>query len=332
MRSNAMNNQEIKSSDNRSMLADTGIINEQFIIRTIMEYSQDTFYFKDKNSRFLFISKVVASRLGIENPDYVIGKTDFDLFKEPHASKAYEDEQYIIKTGKPIIGQLEMETWMDGSVTWVSTSKYPLLDSSGNIIGTWGVSRNITELKKAEEELERVNKELTEANQKLEVLSITDFLSGLYNHRYFYDILQKELARRNRIGATDSVIVLMDIDNFKGLNDSLGHLAGDYAIRHIANLLNNNIRKVDYAFRYGGDEFIVLYIDTDMEGARRAADKLLKTVAATAVSLDGSPTVLTISGGAAALSEAKNVNELMKIADMRMYNSKKAGRNRMTYE
>ena len=327
-----MNNQELNNKANISMLTDTGIINEQFIIETIMEHSQDTFYFKDRSSRFLFISKVVASRLGIEDPNYVMGKTDFDLFKEPHASKAYKDEQHIIKTGKPILGKLEMETWLDGSVNWVSTSKYPLLDSVGNIIGTWGVSRNITELKKAEEELERLNKELTEANQRLEVLSVTDSLSGLYNHRYFYDIVQKELARRNRIGgATDSVIVLMDIDNFKGLNDSLGHLAGDFAIRHVANLLKDNIRKVDYAFRYGGDEFIVLFIDTDMNGGIKAADKLLEVVAATPVPLEGTQARVTISGGATALSEARDTNELMNISDMRLYKSKKAGRNRITY-
>lgn len=326
-----MNNQLPDNKDDNPMLPDTSIINEQFIIRTIMEHSQDTFYFKDKNSRFLFISKFVALRLGIEDPDYVIGKTDFDLFKEAHANEAYEDEQYIIKTGKPILGKVEKETWLDGSITWVSTSKYPLLDSEGNIIGTWGVSRNITELKKAEEELEKVNKELMEANQKLEVLSATDSLSGLYNHRYFYDIVQKEFARRSRSGATDSVIVLMDIDYFKGLNDSLGHLAGDFAIRHVANLLKDNIRKVDYAFRYGGDEFIVLFIDTDIEGARQAADKLLREIASTPVPLEGTQVRVTVSGGVAALSEAKDANELMNIADLRLYNSKKAGRNRITY-
>ena len=326
-----MNNQEFDNNDNISMLTGTNIINNRFIIETIMEHSEDTFYFKDKDSRFLFISKAVASRLGIDNPDSVIGKTDFDLFKESHASKAYQDEQYIIKTGKPILGKVEMETWLDGSVAWVSTSKYPLLDSSGNIIGTWGVSRNITELKNAEEELERVNKELMGANQKLEVLSVTDSLSGLYNHRYFYDILQKEMARRNRIGSTDSVIVLMDIDNFKHLNDSLGHMAGDFSIRHVANLLKGSIRESDYVFRYGGDEFIVLFSGTGMEGAKEAADKLLEVVARTPVPLGNSETRVTISGGAAALSEAKDANELMNIADMRLYKSKKAGRNRISY-
>jgi diguanylate cyclase (GGDEF)-like protein/PAS domain S-box-containing protein len=320
-----MNNKELKNKENSSIAADTSIINERFIIETIMEHSQDTFYFKDKNSRFLFISKNVASRLGIDDPDYVIGKTDFDLFKEPHSTEAYLDEQYIIKTRKPILGKVEMETWLDGSVTWISTSKYPLFDNLGNVIGTWGVSRDITELKKAEEELERVNKEL-------EVLSTTDSLSGLYNHRNFYDIIQKELDRRNRTDKGDSVIVLMDIDSFKGLNDSLGHLAGDYAIRHVANILKNNIRKVDYAFRYGGDEFIVLFIGTDMESARKASDKLLKIIAATPVPLESTEVKVTISGGAAALSEAIDANELMDIADKRLYKSKNEGRNRITYE
>jgi diguanylate cyclase (GGDEF)-like protein/PAS domain S-box-containing protein len=330
--SNTMINQEFDSKNNISMLAGTNMIDERFIIETIMEHSQDTFYFKDMNSRFLFISKVVASRLGIDDPDFVIGKTDFDLFKEPHAAKAYEDEQRIIKTGKPILGKVEMETWLDGTVTWVSTSKYPLLDSHGNIIGTWGVSRNITELKNAEEELERLNKELMEANRKLEVLSVTDSLSGLYNHRYFYDILHKEMARRSRIGEIDSVIVLMDIDNFKHLNDSLGHLAGDLSIKHVANLLKDSIRESDYVFRYGGDEFIVLFSGTGMEGAKEAADKLLKVVAKTPVSLGNSETWITVSGGAAALSEAKDANDLMSIADMRLYRSKKAGRNRIIYD
>ncbi len=317
---------------NSPLIGDNGIINESFIMDTIMEHSKDTFYFKDKDSRFLYISKVVALRLGIDDPDYVIGKTDFDLFDESHASEAYRDEQYVMSTGEPILGKVEKETWLDGSVTWVSTSKYPLYDDHGNIIGTWGVSRNISELKKAEEELERVNRELVEANRKFEMLSITDSLSGLYNQRYFYDVIQKELSRRSRNNSVDSVMVLMDIDDFKGLNDSMGHLAGDYALRHVANLLKEGIRKADYVFRYGGDEFILLFIDTDMQGAKKAADKLLKVIASAPVRIKGAEAGLTISGGAAALSEAKDANELMSIADKRLYKSKNSGRNRITYK
>lgn len=325
-----MENKEFNKKENGFRSAEASLIDERFIFKTIMEHSQDTFYFKDRDSRFLFISKIVASRLGIDDPEYVIGKTDFDLFRDSHASEAYRDEQEIIKTGKPILGKVEMEAWRDGSVNWVLTSKYPLFDNHNNIIGTWGVSRDITELKRTEEELECVNRELRELNQKLEILSTTDSLSGLHNHRYFYETVQMEFARKNRTDVTDSVIVLMDIDKFKGLNDSMGHLTGDFAIRHVANLLKGNIRKVDYAFRYGGDEFIILFIDTDMEGAKKASEKLLETVAKTPFTAEGMVIRLTLSGGLAALSEAKDANELMKIADKRLYSSKKAGRNRIT--
>lgn len=323
--------QGTNNGTNRNLPAYPGVFDESFIFRTIMEHTQDTFYFKDKASRFLYISRTVATRLGISDPGAVIGKTDFDLFKEPHASEAYQDEKQIMDTGKPILGKVEMEVWQDGSVKWVSTSKYPLFDNMDNIIGTWGISRDITELKIIEEELERVNRELRELNQTLEVLSTTDSLSGLYNHRSFYEIIQKEFARKSRFAITDSVMVLIDIDNFKSLNDSMGHLAGDFAIRHVANILKSSIRKVDYAFRYGGDEFIVLFIDTGLEGAKKAADKLLELVAATPFASDGAEINITISGGSAALSEARDANELMNIADKRLYTSKRNGRNRMTF-
>lgn len=325
-----MNYQRIVKEESISKLTGSSMIDEKLIIKTIMEHSHDTFYFKDKDSRFLFISKTVASRLGIDDPAYVIGKTDFDLFDRPHADEAFKDEQEIIGTGKPILGKIEMEVWKDGSTAWVSSSKYPLYDERNNIIGTWGVSRDITELKKAEQELENANRELRELNEKLEILSTTDSLSGLHNHRYFYETIKKEFARKSRNDELDSVIVVLDIDHFKRLNDSHGHLIGDYAIRHVANLISINTRKVDYAFRYGGDEFIILLVDTDTDGAVKAAEKLLEIVKATPFIAEEAEINLTISGGVAALSEAKDANELVKIADKRLYISKKSGRNRIT--
>jgi diguanylate cyclase (GGDEF)-like protein len=89
---------------------------------------------------------------------------------------------------------------------------------------------------------------------------------------------------------------------------------------------------MDHAFRYGGDEFIVLFVDSDMESARKASEKLLKIIAATPVPIEGTEVKVTISGGAAALSEAIDANQLMDIADKRLYKSKNSGRNRITYE
>lgn len=325
-------NQKLDISDDCSALLDTGIINDTLILDTIMKYSQDTFYFKDRNSRFLFISKTVAARLGITNPDYVIGKTDFDLFLEPHSSEAFRDEQEIMRTGKPIIGKIERETWLDGTERWVSTSKYPLKNEDGEIIGTWGVSRDITMLKQAEEELKRVNRKLIAANRKLERISVTDSLSGLYNHRYFHEILSKEFGRKNRGQAMnyDSAVILMDIDNFKDINDSLGHLVGDLTIKKTAALIRNNIRAVDSAFRYGGDEFALMLTDTGKEGAAAAAEKLRSLVEQTPVTVKNLNINITISSGVGVLSEAKDMKELMRIVDMRLYESKKYGRNRIT--
>jgi len=85
----------------------------------------------------------------------LLGKTDFDLFTEEHAREAYEDEQAILRTGQPLVGKEEKETWPDGRITWVSTTKMPYRDSQGRIIGTFGSSRDITERKLAEEELRR---------------------------------------------------------------------------------------------------------------------------------------------------------------------------------
>jgi len=128
-------------------------ITEKQMIDALMEYVTDSIYFKDLNSRFIRINKACAKKFGMKSPDEAIGKTDFDIFTEEHARQAFEDEQKIIKTGKPIIGIEEKETWEE-EVRWASTTKMPLYNGDGEIIGTFGISRDITDKKKAEEEIE----------------------------------------------------------------------------------------------------------------------------------------------------------------------------------
>jgi len=130
--------------------AEEALAKEQFLLNMLMDNVPDHIYFKDKDSRFIRINKDHAKKFGLSNSAQAIGKTDFDFFTKEHAQHAFEDEQTIIRTGKPIVGIEEKETWPDGRVTWVSTTKMPLRDKEGNIIGTFGVSRDITEHKKAE--------------------------------------------------------------------------------------------------------------------------------------------------------------------------------------
>jgi PAS domain S-box-containing protein len=128
---------------------------EQTLMAALMNTLPDPVYFKDAASRFLRVNPAMARRFGLSDPAQAVGKTDQDFFTGEHASKALADEQEIIRTGQPLVNIEEKETWPDGSETWVLTTKLPLRDDAGRIIGTCGISSNITERKRAEEALRR---------------------------------------------------------------------------------------------------------------------------------------------------------------------------------
>jgi rsbT co-antagonist protein RsbR len=130
------------------------LIFKEGLLNSLLNTIPDLIYFKDKESRFIEISKSKADQVGLPR-EKVIGTTDFDYFTEEHARPAYEDEQEIMKTGKPLEGKVEKETHPDGRVTWVSTTKVPRYDEKGKIIGILGISRDITEKKLWEEEREK---------------------------------------------------------------------------------------------------------------------------------------------------------------------------------
>lgn len=137
---------------------------ERALISAFLDNIPDYVYFKDRQSRFIALSASLVRYFGYSNPGQVIGKTDFDFFDEIHARPAFEDEQRIMSTGEPIIGKLEKETWPDGRVTWVNTSKLPLRDEKGRIIGTFGLSKDVTESKRMELALEKAHKDLVHAS------------------------------------------------------------------------------------------------------------------------------------------------------------------------
>lgn len=121
----------------------------RFLLKNLMENMPDHIYFKDVDSRFIMVNKSFCEWTGLAS-EAVIGQTDHDLFALAHAQQAYEDEKRIMATGEPLVGVEEKETWPDGRITWVSTTKMPLRDADGKIIGTFGVSRDITDHKEAE--------------------------------------------------------------------------------------------------------------------------------------------------------------------------------------
>ena len=123
------------------------------LLETLLENSPDCIYFKDKQSRFVRYSNAFEKLFNVPEGESLRGKTDFDFFLEEHARPAYDDEQEIIRTGNPIVGKLEKEPHPDGRVTWALTTKMPWRDNEGNIIGTFGISKDVTMIKEAEAEL-----------------------------------------------------------------------------------------------------------------------------------------------------------------------------------
>jgi diguanylate cyclase (GGDEF)-like protein/PAS domain S-box-containing protein len=129
------------------------LVSEGHLLRTFLETTPDAVYFKDAQSRFIKISQALAVRLQLADPDDAIGYTDHDFYAADHAMQALEDEREIVRTGRPLVDIEERETWDDGSEAWVSTTKLPLRNERGEIIGTFGLSRDITTRKLAEREV-----------------------------------------------------------------------------------------------------------------------------------------------------------------------------------
>lgn len=309
------------------------ILQDELVTQTIMNNSEDTIYFKNLESKFILNSKAHANQFHEKNVMDMIGKDDFDYFPPEFAQAALDDEKMIIQTGRPILGRIERWNKPDGDVVWFQAYKYPLYDKEGNIIGTWGTSRNITPLKRAEEELQRLNRELLEANQRLEILSTRDSLSGLYNHRHFFDSLniQKNIELRQKDHGVDSEfsILLLDIDHFKTVNDSYGHLVGDFVIKSLSELLTKSTRLIDTCYRIGGDEFSIILINTDLESTLKVGEKLRKTVEDYEFIVNEHRLKITLSIGCASSHETETIKELVTLADSRLYYSKEHGRNQI---
>ncbi len=130
--------------------ADGVHVSEARLLMTLMDNTPERIYFKDLQSRFMQGNRALAAFFGVRHPDELIGKTDADFFSAEHARAALDDEQRVIKTGHPLVNREEKETWPDGTTTWSSTSKARLLDEAGRPVGSFGISRDITERRQAQ--------------------------------------------------------------------------------------------------------------------------------------------------------------------------------------
>jgi len=182
---------------------------------------------------------------------------------------------------------------------------------------------DITLQKKEEEAIQKLNEELAE-------LAIRDGLTGLYNHRTFYKLLEDEFVRAQRFNHPVSLL-LLDIDHFKHVNDTYGHLAGDAILKGLGELLGRQARAIDRVCRYGGEEITVILPETDLDAAANMAERMRAAVEAQSFDVEaGAPVKITVSIGVASWpAQADNMQTLVAAADAAMYAAKQSGRNRV---
>ena len=166
---------------------------------------------------------------------------------------------------------------------------------------------------------------ISEQQKRLEALVVTDALTGLPNRMSLGDSLEQAVHQHNRSGAAMTLLML-DLDRFKAINDSLGHDAGDRVLRDIGRLLRQRIRQVDKAFRIGGEEFMVLLYGTDLQNGTRVAEELRKAIADYSFFPDRD---VTVSIGVATLKAGEDVQAWIKRSDENLYRAKEQGRNRV---
>jgi len=291
------------------------LLDDRYLLDTFLENTPDHVYFKDEQSRFIRVSCAMAAWFGLDDPADAIGRTDFDFFSELHAREAFADEQRLMRTGTSLVGIEERETWPDGRETWVSTTKVPLRDRRGRIVGIFGLSRDITEKKLAERRLAEQAEQLAEQARVLASLALVDELTGLYNRRGL-TAYGEQLLHRSRRDGSPAALLFLDLDGLKRINDTLGHAVGDEALRTLADAVRETTRSTDVAARIGGDEFCVV-----LGGETAVVVELVVDRIHAALRRSPLPFELGVSVGSLEIDSATNgsMEELLLQADRSMY-------------
>lgn len=290
--------------------------------RQIIENMYDGVYIVDPDRRILFWNKA-AERISGFPAEKVVGSYCFDNI----LNHVTENGAQLCLMGCPLHATIadgqprEAEVFLhhaDGHRVPILVRTAPILDKDRKITGAVEVFSDNSLLFSTRHRM-----------RKLQETASLDPLTGIGNRRRMETRLQYALAEfqqhRIRFG-----VLFVDIDYFKRVNDAFGHEVGDQVLRMLANTLNKNIRGDDAAARWGGEEFIVLLSDVDLDGLEAVAEKLRVLIKASSITVNGKPLQVTVSIGGALVRYEDDAASLLRRADQNMYQSKLAGRDRVT--
>jgi diguanylate cyclase (GGDEF)-like protein/PAS domain S-box-containing protein len=289
--------------------------------RLFMDNSPLVSHIKDEQGRLIFYNQVFAERFNISGEEW-IGVPPNELWPDEEVKLMMEADREVL-AGKTLRAIFQTVHERNGGVSYWKSYKFPLVNNEGmRFVGVVGVE--ITDELRREEELEISQKELREANHRLQNLVLTDALTGLYNRRGFDERLNAEFARAGRKNH-DLSVLLIDLDNFKRRNDTYGHPEGDKTLKQLAKIMQATCRLGDLAARYGGEEFVMLLPETNEQQAIAFANRLLDAIRK--AEWDNEP--VTASMGIASLHPStKTEQRLVALADEALYVAKRFGKNR----
>lgn len=294
------------------------------LLASIIQHAPIRVFWKDLDYRYVGGNSQFARDAGLASPDALIGKTDFDMSWRDQADIYQADDRAVMESGLPKLEFEEPQTTPDGRTIWLSTSKVPLRDKENRIVGIVGIYTDITARKQAEEQIRN--------------LAYFDSLTALPNRRLLMDRLQQSMVGSIRSGQYGALLML-DLDNFKDLNDSQGHDVGDHLLIQVANRLRENSRQTDTVARLGGDEYVVIVdaLGSDESSAavcaKGIAEKIRKALIEPYVLKDGELTHYSSSSIGITLFHGNDssIEVLLKQADVALYQAKNAGRNTIRF-
>lgn len=294
-------------------------------LRAIVQNLPDHVFIVSKDGYCLDLHEGSERSVSIDY-SHIIGKHATEVFPEELAKQilkcvndalSNQSTQFLTYSLKPKEIKLlpsdfstdEEELWFEGRITPISCER------SGQQTAMW-LARDITRRRQLE----------------IEIKKLIDFdeLTGIYNRRSFLARLSEEYAEFKRYKQKTTVIMI-DIDNFKGWNDRLGHIAGDLVIQHVTKTCNSILRQTDYFGRLGGEEFAVMSACTDLEAAYSLGERLRLAIEESSCLADQTEVSVTISIGIACFNPSDTTpTEVLRRADIAMYESKERGKNRVT--
>jgi diguanylate cyclase (GGDEF)-like protein/PAS domain S-box-containing protein len=281
------------------------------ILQQIVENASEAIITMKEDGQILTANRAVEL-IFLYPPEEVVGRPLTLLFPE---EKPDQQEHRMLEAGaagRPWQGELSARR-KDGAVFPAHISCSVLRDRAGRSRCLIGIVRDVTERR--------------EFLDQLKHLSVTDNLTGLYNHRFFHERLRYEFARARRYHE-DLGCIMIDVDFFKTVNDTYGHLLGDEVLKSLAGIVGRAVRSVDLVARYGGEEFAILLPSTDMEGTARCAEHVWESVGTTEIPTRQGALRLTVCAGVAALADdMKDEEELCRRADAALLIAKRRGRN-----